>query len=224
MVKSILPEPHESGNDRPGANLLPHDMSGRSERRADARTTTVLQIGKLVTGRQQMLCLVRNISTGGAKVYAMRSLAVGERLRVEFRSGAIAEGAVMWAEGNMAGIRFDHAIDAARLLGTGDGKMSDDKLPRNPSLDIRADAVVEWEEGKFPAEIFNISQTGVCIELEHAPLVHQSVSLKIEGLPSTLARVVWKKGNRVGLVFSQSLAYDTLGLWVMDRPARTLLG
>lgn len=225
MVTSILPEPDEPVNNGRGPDLSPaHDMANHDERRVEPRHITVLQIGKLVTARQQMLCLVRNISAGGVKIYALRSLAIDERLRIEFRSGATAEGVVMWTEGNIAGIRFDIAIDIAQLLGTGSSARPDVKLPRHPRLEIKADAMVEWEEGTFSAEILNISQTGVCVELEPPPLVHQSVSLKIEGLPSTLARVVWKKGNRVGLAFSQSLSYEALGHWVMDRPARTLRG
>lgn len=224
MDTSISPDPDEPVNNGRGTDLsLPQNMSHRDERRADARHITVLQIGKLVTARQQMLCLVRNISVGGVKIYALRSLAIGERLRIEFRSGTAAEGVVMWTEGNIAGLRFDHAIDIAQLLRAGSSATPNVELPRHPRLDIKADAMVKWEEGAFSAEILNISQTGVCIELDHPPLVHQSVSLKIEGLPSTLARVVWKKGNRVGLVFSQALAYEALGRWVMDRPARTLL-
>jgi len=224
MVTSKMPEPDEPVDDGPGTDTSPtHDILQRDERRADARHMTVLQIGKLVTARQQMLCLVRNISAGGAKIYALRSLAIDERLRIEFRSGAAAEGAVMWTEGNIAGIRFDHAIDILRLLGAGKSATPDVQLPRHPRLEIRASAKVEWEGKTFPAEVLNISQTGVCLELEPGLLPHQSVSLKIEGLPFTLARVVWKKGNQAGLAFSQSLAYEALGHWVMDRPARVLL-
>lgn len=225
MVISTMSERDEPVNDRRGTNVsFPHDISQRDERRADTRQITVLQIGKLVTARQQMLCLVKNISAGGVKIYALRSLARDQRLRIEFRSGVIAEGVVMWTEGNIAGIRFNYAIDILGLLGADNGATLDIKLPRHPRLEIKASAKVEWEAGTFPAEIFNISQTGVCLELAQPPLPHQSVSLKIEGLPSILATVVWKKGTRIGLAFRQSLAYEALGHWVMDRPARNLIG
>ncbi|MEG8223775.1 PilZ domain-containing protein [Sphingomonas sp. HH69] len=192
-------------------------------RRKSARNISVLQIGKLVTERDQMLCLVKNISAGGAKVYALRSLAVDKRLRIEFRSGITVDGSTIWADGLTAGIRFDHEIDISQLVGSGAESIRAGQFPRHPRLDIIAAATMKWDESSAAGEVINISQTGVCIEAHPLPLVHQRVTLKVENLPTLQARVVWRNDRRAGLAFNQSLPYEMLGHWVMEQRPRRFL-
>jgi hypothetical protein len=65
---------------------------------------------------------------------------------------------------------------------------------------MAATALVFWKRGCAEAKLLNASEQGLMIEAAIAPAIGAIVEIHVEGCDPIQARVVWRKGSRLGLV------------------------
>ncbi|WP_414902813.1 PilZ domain-containing protein [Sphingomonas flavalba] len=77
----------------------------------------MLRSGHLTTDGVRAICYIHMVSAGGMMAETGLALAPHDRVSVELRPGHPIAGKVLWADGVLAGIRFDGWIDLLRMLG-----------------------------------------------------------------------------------------------------------
>lgn len=194
-----------------------YSMSGEPpsdcNRRADERHLTLFRVGSIVVHDRRELCLVKNISAGGALVRAYSTLTTGLPIEVELKEGQRVAGHVSWVKGSDAGIEFAERIDVLDLLKAN----SDGPRPRMPRIEISCVCFVREGAILHRSQLQNISQGGLSVECPHPLTVGGEVTVSIAGLPPQGAVVRWQDGDRYGISFNTVLALGGLVEWLKTR-------
>ncbi|NNC71456.1 MAG: PilZ domain-containing protein [Sphingomonadaceae bacterium] len=179
------------------------------DRRTGQRYMTVLQAGKLVTGRFQELCLIRNISSGGMMAEIFAPVDDGEQVGVEFKAGTVIDGVVRWVRDGRSGIEFFEKIDVHEVLAPHRGRMS----PRSPRLDIDGMATLEIEDDEIELPVLDISQGGIKVSIH--PVLEPGLDLivNIEGLPLRASAVRWTGDEYAGIAFNNIMPLSKVAYW-----------
>jgi hypothetical protein len=193
-------------------------MPLRTDRRDDGREFTTLRIGCLLFDDRRELCLIRNISGGGALVRTYSEVAVGRRVALELKQGESVGGRVRWCEGNLAGIMFDHLLDVVQLL----ADSSHWPRPRQPRVEVQALARIQRGGEQQVGQVIDISQGGMKIRTRPGLERNCEVVAEIAGLPGLHARIRWMRGDVVGLVFAEPLTLGTLVGWVRHQQSKSM--
>lgn len=187
----------------------------RVERRSDEdRYVSIFRAGKLTCGEYEELCVLRNISAGGAMIAHNSVLAEGERVSLDLRFDEHLEGTVVWNKGDRSGIRFDGPIDLPKILA---GHTSGPK-PRPPR--VRVDTAITLLVGKTEhhAQLRDISQAGACLLIDERTLPRATeFRVALEGLGTFRAIVCWRRGGFVGVNFASTLQMWPLNDWLRAR-------
>ena len=189
------------------------DPPAQVDRRDDDRHLTLFRVGSLIVGDRRELCLVKNISAGGALIRAYCSLQPDQRLQVELKEGQPVAGQVTWVRSSDAGIAFDQAVDVVELLKTS----SDDPRPRMPRVELSCVCFVREGAILHRALLHNISQGGVSVETSNALTAGADVTVSLPGLPPRGAVVRWSDGRRHGITFNTVLPLTGLIEWLQSR-------
>lgn len=182
-------------------------------RRSDERHLTLFRVGTLLLGDRRELCLVKNISAGGASIRAYCALKPETALHIELKEGQPIAGQVTWVKGSDAGITFAERVDVIELLKSND----DGPRPRMPRIEVRCVGFVREGAIVHRSNIQNISQGGLSIETANALTVGGDVTVTLPGLPPQGAAVRWKNGNRYGISFNSVLSLSALVTWLQER-------
>ncbi len=194
----------------------------RLDRRSATRHLALLRVALLHVEQRKELCVVRNISSNGLSVRVYQDLAVGEQVRVEFRSGEHLSGSVVWKRDWEAGIVFPEPIDVESVLASkwvteiGRGR----SLPR-----IKVDCRGSLKVGSrsFSVVLQDISQGGAKIQTQTSIIESGYVVLCLPELPPVPGVVRWAGGTEVGISFNESLPFDLLARWIQARQAAAAL-
>ncbi|QIL02102.1 PilZ domain-containing protein [Sphingomonas sinipercae] len=191
---------------------LMRDVPAETDRRADDRHLTIFRVGSIVIGSRRELCLVKNLSAGGALVKLFSDLAAGESIQLEIREGQPIPGSVSWTRGNEAGLEFDAAIDVVDLLtSAGDGPR-----PRMPRVEVRARATIRQGAVVRGAAIKNISQGGLSVEPAGPLNVSEGVTVTLPGISPQQGVVRWHNGGLYGIRFNSVLGLPVLVRWLQE--------
>lgn len=182
-------------------------------RRADERHVTLFRVGTIVVRGRRELCLVKNISAGGALVRAYCSLEPDMKLHIELKERQPVSGVVTWIKGTDAGITFDERVDVIELLKSS----GDDPRPRMPRIEVRSVCFVRAGAILHRAIVHNISQGGLSVETPNGLSVNADVTVSIPGLSPQDAVVRWAHGDRYGLSFNSVLPLAGLVAWLQER-------
>lgn len=185
----------------------------RPNRRADERHLTLFRVGSILIGDRRELCLVKNISAGGALIRAYSALDVDQQLQIELKEGQAVAGTVTWVEGSDAGITFDKRVDVLELLKSS----SDGPRPRMPRVEVSCVCFVREGAVLHRAAVQNISQGGLSIETANALKVGGAVTVSLPGLPPQGAIVRWKDESRYGITFNSVIPLAGLVEWLQAR-------
>lgn len=183
------------------------------ERRQQERHLTILRVGTLLRDGVGELCLIRNISAGGAMVHAYSDLQVGDRVAIELKTNQRIDGEVAWLRGSNAGIAFDTPVDVAELLAT-PPVLPNGWKPRMPRVEIdrlgrlRAGARLIWVSSR------DISQGGVKIETGQQLETGSEVVVSFEHLRPLQGVVSWQKNGICGIRFNQLIPFEELIDWL----------
>jgi len=213
-----------SGMEKTHVNALPPEMTllslssmvpKRPERRDDGREHSLLRIACLLFEDRRELCLIRNISAGGALVRTYSRVPAGRAVALELKQGESVSGVVRWSEGNMIGIMFNHLVDVVALL----EDSSAWPRPRQPRVEIERVAWMQQGSQTFIGQALDLSQGGVKLRLKSAPSHDLDVVVTLRGLPPLKAVARWSFGDIHGLEFKEPLPLKTLVQWVRTQQA-----
>jgi hypothetical protein len=185
----------------------------KKSRRSDKRHLTLFRVGTLVVGDRRELCLVKNISAGGALIRVYSRLEDGQKVKVELKERQPIAGKVIWVRGTDAGIEFAKAVDVAELLrSSGDGPR-----PRMPRVEVSCLAFVRAGAVTNRVTIHNISQGGLSVESAKPLTKGANVTVTLPGMPPQGATIRWCDGNRYGITFNAVLPLAGLVDWLHSR-------
>jgi len=189
-------------------------VPGRPERRDDGRELSLLRIGCLLFGDRRELCLIRNVSAGGALVRTYSQISTGQQVAIELKQGESVSGIVRWSEGNMIGIMFNQLVDVVRLL----ADSSQWPRPRQPRVETRCVAWLKQGARTIVAEALDLSQGGLKVRSRNVPNGGE-IQVSLRGLPPLAAVRRWSYGDTHGLAFKEALPLKTLVKWVREQQA-----
>jgi hypothetical protein len=183
------------------------------DQRSGERHLTLFRVGSVVIGGRRELCLVKNISAGGALIRAYCALKPKARVQVELKERQPIAGRVTWIRGSDAGIAFDKPVDVPDLLKNG----SDGSRPRMPRIETSCVGFVREGAILHRAIVQNISQGGLAVETANPLTVGGAVTVSLPGLAPRGAVVRWKKGSFYGITFNSVLPLAGLVDWLHSR-------
>ena len=185
------------------------------ERRSDERHITLFRVGSLIAGGRRELCLVKNISAGGALIRPYCDLKPDEDVHIELREGQAVAGKINWVRDGEAGIEFDAPIDVVGLLAaSGDGPR-----PRMPRIEVETTCLIRHGADVRRASVRNVSQGGVAIECEAEIAVGAEVTVTLAGLSPRLGVVRWARSGAFGITFNNVLGLPALVQWLHGQAA-----
>jgi hypothetical protein len=185
----------------------------QSERRTDERHLTLFRVGSILLDGRRELCLVKNISAGGALIRAYCRLQPDLELRIELKEQQPISGKVNWVKGTDAGITFDERVDVVELLkSNGDGPR-----PRMPRVEVRCVVFVREGATTNRATLINISQGGLSLDSENSLTIGGDVTVTLPGMAPQAAVVRWSEGSRYGISFNTVLPLAGLTGWLQSR-------
>ena len=186
------------------------------DRRDDSRELSLLRIGCLLFEDRRELCLIRNISAGGALVRTYSQMTLGRPVAIELKQGESVAGTVRWCEGNMIGIMFNHVLDVVQLL----ADSSEWPRPRQPRVEVQALARIDLGAEIRIGQALDLSQGGMKVRTGSGLTRNGMVHVELRGLPKLPARVAWVRGDTCGIFFAEPLPLKTLVRWVREQQAR----
>lgn len=189
------------------------DPPADSNRRSDDRHLTLFRVGSMVVDNRRELCLVKNISAGGALVRAYCSLKPEMKVQIELKERQPISGHVGWVRGSDTGITFDKPVDVIDLLRS----TGDDPAPRMPRIEVRCICFVREGANLHRATVLNISQGGLSVETPNPLTVGGDVVVNLPGLPPQGSVIRWNDGNRYGIAFNSVLSLAGLVEWLHAR-------
>lgn len=200
-----------------GASLaLLEEHKNKVERRRQQRHVALLRVALLHVGGSKELCVVRNISPSGLSARVYRKLAGGEHVQIEFRSGELLSGAVVWERDWEVGIVFPALIDVEAVLASrwvtesGRGR----SLPR---IELSCRGKLKMGDRSYDIELQDISQGGAKVKTQ-TPLVDKgNALLSLAELPPVAGVVRWVGGTDVGISFNECIPFDRLARWIQER-------
>jgi hypothetical protein len=184
-----------------------------SERREEERHLTLFRVGSILVRDRRELCLVKNISAGGALIRAYSHLDPGQSIRIELKEGQKVAGRVSWVRGSDCGVTFDNPVDVIDLLkSSGDGPR-----PRMPRVELSCVGFVREGALLHRAKVHNISQGGVNVETAKPLAIGADVTVTLPGLAPQGAVVRWNEGLKFGITFNSVLPLAGLVEWLNGR-------
>jgi hypothetical protein len=191
-------------------------QKGQEERRAQKRQMVLLRVALLHAGGIKDLCVVKNISASGLSACVYRKLANGEPVQVEFRSGDLLSGSVVWERDWEVGIVFPDPIDVDSVLAsrwiTEIGKRRN--LPR---IELACPGRIKAGSRSGNVMLQDISQGGARVQVE-APMTDiRDIVLRLPDLPALAGVVSWVSDTEIGISFNQCIAFEQLARWIQAR-------
>lgn len=191
-----------------------HRVPAAPERRLEERQTTLLRIAKLVTARDQRLCMVRNISRAGAMLKLYQPLAVNEAVEVEITPECPVAGTVIWVQDDLAGVAFTEPIDVIAALRGGNQESPYRRVSRMPRLEVHRPARMCTDELECDVTLCDLSLNGAKIATDAALAGDAEVAIFVAGLHPLAGRVRWCRDSHAGVQFDVPMKMDTLADWV----------
>lgn len=188
------------------------------ERRGGERHLTLFRVGTLRVGERRELCLIKNISAGGAMLRLYTGgLAVGQSLTVELKCGQPLMGRVAWLREPHVGLAFDGPIDVVAML----TQNEDGPRPRMPRIECASFVTIREGASIVRGRACDISQGGVKVECS-APFANNAeVVVTLPGLPPQPGVVRWTDDGHAGITFNRLLSLPVLIEWLRSQRAQT---
>ena len=181
------------------------------DRREGERHITLFRVGTMVVDRRRELCLIKNISAGGAKLrlYA-GNIGIGQRLTVELKCGHPLTGQVTWVREANIGLAFDAPIDVIAML----SQSEDGPRPRMPRIETSSFCTLREGATIVRAKACDISQGGVKVETGASFAPNAEVVVSLPGLPPQPGVVRWTSEGCAGITFNRLLPLPSLIEWL----------
>ncbi|WFL79053.1 PilZ domain-containing protein [Altererythrobacter arenosus] len=164
-------------------------------RRSD-RTSLLIRPIKLVSRKDEFLCLVRDISVTGVSIRSFHDLPPMDDVRLESQTGETLEATAVWQMDRRAGFAFKQDIDVESVI----AEMG--LYPKRPlRFELSTPATLFRAGQPTPATILNLSQQGAKLQTTQRLSIGELVRIEDGSLPSLVAKVCWRDGELYGVVF-----------------------
>lgn len=186
------------------------DVATDPERRAAPRVTSLIRAAKLVCGKGEFVCLVRDVSATGVGIRCFHSVPDDPSMALELQNGESFEVERVRGEGLEASYRFlDQSVGIERLI------KETWLYPRRAlRLNIAIPVSLRTLAGPVPAVTLNVSQQGCRVETAWPLAISQSVILESPHLPGIRAKVRWRRDGECGLVFDDTFSLTEFAVHV----------
>lgn len=174
--------------------------------RVAPRFTLLIRPAKLITGRAEFLCVIRDVSATGVSVRLFHPLTGAGVMTLELQSGERHAVSVVWQDESEAGFQFAAPIDVEAFI------RHSSRFPKR-ALRFCAEAPVSLMlpgGTRQTATLKNISQQGAMIECDAQIALDQILKLESSLLPDIEARVRWRAQGRYGLVFDTTFGMPAM--------------
>ena len=183
-----------------------------AERRDGDRHLTLFRVGSVNLGERRELCLIRNISAGGMMIRAYCTIANGERLTVELKSGQPIAGTVSWVRDQTVGVAFDQPIDVIEILSAS----MEGPRPRMPRIEVDCYATVREGASTFRMRACDVSQGGIKVATSVILPKGADVIVTLPGLPALPGVVRWMEDGFGGITYNRLLPLPVLVGWLQE--------
>jgi hypothetical protein len=186
------------------------------ERRRQIRHLALLRVALLHARGTSDICVVKNVSPNGLSARVYRKVVPGEAVEVEFRSGQLLAGSVVWEEECDIGIVFPRPIDVAQVLAS---RWSTEPEKRRALPRIAVECAGRLSNGlrSVDVRLRDISQGGASLESHENAAGLGKVQLSLPDLPPIAGVVRWSSDTKLGVSFNECLAFDKLARWIQAR-------
>lgn len=184
------------------------------DRREGTRHLTLFRVGTMEVDGRRELCLIKNISAGGAmlRLYS-GSISLGQRLTVELKCGQPLTGNVAWVRDPNVGLAFDRPIDVVAML----SQSEDGPRPRMPRIETSSFCTIRDGARIVRARACDISQGGIKVTTSGELSRNAEVVVSLVGLPPQPSVVRWISDEFVGITFNRLLPLPTLIEWLKSQ-------
>lgn len=182
------------------------------DQRADERYKTVLQVAKLETAQGDALCILRNVSAGGLQAVVYSSLAVGDPVRFQLRTGRAMTGHVVWTSGSVIGVAFDRKVPILTYLAHQAIKEMG-RRARPPRVRIGESGALRVADREFSIGIVDASQAGMRIATPHVLSAGDACRIVADGLGERDAVARWCSDGQIGLELDHPLCFREFARW-----------
>lgn len=194
------------------ASLL-GDQPQNIERRGEKRHVALLRVALLHAEGSRDLCVVKNVSSKGLSARAYRKFEVGNRVQVEFRSGELLSGAVIWVRDWEFGVEFPEGIDVSSVLAS--RWVTETGRRRNlPRIEINCIGRLTAGLQIHEVALRDISQGGARVQVSVSMPDNSPVLLSLPGLPPLAGVARWAGGAEAGISFNECLSFELLARWI----------
>ncbi|MEO6040849.1 MAG: PilZ domain-containing protein [Croceibacterium sp.] len=168
-------------------------------RRDTARFALLIRPAKVVCGRLEYPCVMRDVSEEGIRIRLFHPLPDGSGYAIEMLGGERYAIQPAWFNGLAAGFRFVEPVRLDRILANAG------PFPNRPvRLSIEFPATLECGERKSAVTLNNLSQQGARLTSADYLALGQLVALHSDCLPRIHAKVRWRKDDQYGVVFEET--------------------
>ena len=187
-------------------------MPRRGERRYEGRHHLVFRIGKIVDGKKEMLCVIRDDSASGISLKTFGEVELPDAPSIELANGRAIPVTKVWQQGTFSGFRFKQAISVDAFLNP-----QPKKKKRGLRLCVDEAIMVTDDEGMTYGRLLDISVQGAKFTLPERELVGSDVRLMIPDLDLCRAQVRWSKDGAIGVTFYEDISFNLLASWSARR-------
>jgi hypothetical protein len=180
------------------------------------RQVALLRVALLHGGGESDICVVKNVSPNGLSARVYRKLVAGEQVQIEFRSGELLGGSVVWERECDVGIVFPERIDVAAVLASG-SVIEAGKRRALPRISVECVGKLSTALESIEIVLRDISQGGANIEAKAAIADKTNVRLSLPALPLITGVVRWSSGTNFGVSFNEYIAFEQLARWIQAR-------
>lgn len=192
------------------AGLVNCNVATPQDRRAYIRIRTIYRSAKVIGLNDAGLCLVLNLSDGGALIETTQPFEKGDLLSLELADGETVNGAVAWRDGSKTGIEFSPRIDCVKMI----KKLSEDRWNgrgRPVRLAVKGQVEVTGEFGTRTFDLRDVSPKGLKLRAEGK--LRKGMHVRIRFNPDLLVdgEVCWVRNSEAGIELCGQIAVLELG-------------
>ena len=188
--------------------LIQIDESLAGDQRAAQRFTTLIRSAKLVCGKGEFVCVIRDVSATGVGLRCFHAVPSDPAMALEMHNGRFYEIEPVRAAECEASFRFGAPVPVEQLLEEAAA------FPRRQlRLNLAIPITLRTLSGPVAAITHNISQQGCRIEAAVPLALAQPVIVEGPHLTGIRAKVRWRRDGECGLVFDDTFSLRDFALY-----------
>lgn len=183
------------------------------DRRKEGRHVALLRVGVLHARGERNLCVVKNISVSGLSARAYQKVTIGDEVHIEFKSGGLLNGRIVWARDWDLGIKFPDPIDVEAVLAS--RWVVEGQRRRNlPRIPIVCEGRLKSAGRSMGVDLLDISQAGARIRADVSRVNPGGAELSLPGLQPISGVIRWIAADQAGMSFNECLSFEKLASWI----------